>query len=159
MTHQPPPSPQPPSVPTWGQPQPTFQPTPHGPTRQGHAPQWSGPAPSHATSAPVHQPAHPPQPAAPLVVTTDQVANRTIAASLGEVIGVTVREREIDPKQDPQIAYPAMLLHSRRQAVARMVEMARERGADAVVGLRFDSSEITQDLSEVIAYGTAVRLG
>ena len=37
--------------------------------------------------------------------------------------------------------------------------MAREAGADAVVGLRFDCSEITQSLSEVVAYGTAVKLG
>jgi uncharacterized protein YbjQ (UPF0145 family) len=36
--------------------------------------------------------------------------------------------------------------------------MAREAGADAVVGLRFDCSEITQSLSEVVAYGTAVKL-
>jgi hypothetical protein len=39
-----------------------------------------------------------------------------------------------------------------------MVEMAVAAGADAVVGLRFDCSEITQSLSEVAAYGTAVRL-
>ena len=92
-----------------------------------------------------------------VVVTTETFPGRTISGSLGEVIGVSVREREIDPKQDPTIAYPAMLLRSRQQAIARMADMARERGAHAVVGLRFDSSEITQDLSEVIAYGTAVQ--
>jgi hypothetical protein len=51
-----------------------------------------------------------------------------------------------------------MLTDSRQDAVARMVEMAAAAGADAVVGLRFDCSEITQSLSEVAAYGTAVRL-
>jgi hypothetical protein len=42
--------------------------------------------------------------------------------------------------------------------VAAVVAMAEAAGADAVVGLRFDCSEITQSLSEVAAYGTAVRL-
>lgn len=91
------------------------------------------------------------------VVTTEGFPGRTIGATVGEVIGVVVREREIDRGSDPLTAYPAMLLRSRQQAVARMADMARDRGADAVVGLQFDSSEITQDLSEVVAYGTAVR--
>ena len=51
-----------------------------------------------------------------------------------------------------------MLTDSRQEAVARMVEMAVAAGADAVVGLKFDCSEITQSLSEVAAYGTAVKL-
>ena len=54
--------------------------------------------------------------------------------------------------------YTAMLIDSRQDAIAKVVDMAREAGADAVVGLRFDCSEITQSLSEVVAYGTAVRL-
>ena len=51
-----------------------------------------------------------------------------------------------------------MLTESRQDAVGRLVEMADAAGADAVVGLRFDCSEITQSLSEVAAYGTAVAL-
>jgi hypothetical protein len=51
-----------------------------------------------------------------------------------------------------------MLTDSRQDAVARMVDMAVAAGADAVVGLKFDCSEITQSLSEVAAYGTAVKL-
>ena len=51
-----------------------------------------------------------------------------------------------------------MLTESRQDAVNRLVEMAQAAGADAVVGLRFDCSEITQSLSEVAAYGTAVTL-
>jgi hypothetical protein len=54
--------------------------------------------------------------------------------------------------------YVVMLTDSRQDAVARMVEMAMGAGADAIVGLRFDCSEITQSLSEVAAYGTAVTL-
>jgi hypothetical protein len=59
---------------------------------------------------------------------------------------------------NPIDGYVVMLTDSRQDAVARMVEMAVAAGADAVVGLRFDCSEITQSLSEVAAYGTAVRL-
>ena len=51
-----------------------------------------------------------------------------------------------------------MLTESRQEAVTRLVQMAERAGATAVVGLRFDCSEITQSLSEVAAYGTAVRL-
>ena len=54
--------------------------------------------------------------------------------------------------------YVVMLTDSRQDAVSRMVEMAVAAGADAIVGLRFDCSEITQSLSEVAAYGTAVKL-
>ena len=59
---------------------------------------------------------------------------------------------------NPIDGYVTMLTESRQEAVGRLVEMAEEAGADAVVGLRFDCSEITQSLSEVAAYGTAVRL-
>ncbi len=40
-----------------------------------------------------------------------------------------------------------------------MVEHARERGADAVIGMRYDATEFTQGVTEVLAYGTAVKLG
>jgi len=51
-----------------------------------------------------------------------------------------------------------MLTESRQDAVARMVEMSEAAGANAVVGLKFDCREITPALSEVAAYGTAVKL-
>lgn len=131
------------------------QPPPAGfeaPHQPGPPPPWQN-APGQSTPGPdLHKATTTIQ-----VVTTPSFPGRTIGAALGEVIGVAVREREIDRRHDPVIAYPAMLLRSRQQAVARMADMARERGADAVVGLQFDSSEITQDLSEVVAYGTAVR--
>ena len=59
---------------------------------------------------------------------------------------------------NPVDGYVTMLTESRQDAVNRLVEMAEGAGADAGVGLRFDCSEITQSLSEVAAYGTAVRL-
>jgi uncharacterized protein YbjQ (UPF0145 family) len=95
------------------------------------------------------------------VVTMDAVPGRQIEEVLGEVIGVVARPRELRPDLrtgNPIDGYAAMLTESRQEAVGRLVEMAERAGANAVIGLRFDCSEITQSLSEVAAYGTAVRL-
>ncbi len=95
------------------------------------------------------------------VVTMDTIPGREIADVLGEVVGVVARTRELRPdlrSGNPIDGYVTMLTESRQDAVARLAEMAQAAGADAVVGLRFDCSEITQSLSEVAAYGTAVIL-
>jgi uncharacterized protein YbjQ (UPF0145 family) len=55
--------------------------------------------------------------------------------------------------------YTALLEDSRRHAMDRMVENARLMGANAIVGMRFDSSEIGQGLTEIVAYGTAAIVG
>jgi uncharacterized protein YbjQ (UPF0145 family) len=52
--------------------------------------------------------------------------------------------------------YTELLEDSRRHAIDRMVDNARLLGANAIVGMRFDSSEIGSSLTEVVAYGTAV---
>jgi uncharacterized protein YbjQ (UPF0145 family) len=52
--------------------------------------------------------------------------------------------------------YTKLLEDSRRHAMDRLIENARIMGANAVVGMRFDSSEIGQNLTEIAAYGTAV---
>jgi uncharacterized protein YbjQ (UPF0145 family) len=54
--------------------------------------------------------------------------------------------------------YTQLLEDSRRHAIDRMVENARLLGADAVIAIRFDSSEIGQQFTEIVAYGTAVRV-
>jgi uncharacterized protein YbjQ (UPF0145 family) len=95
------------------------------------------------------------------VVTMETVPGRDISGVIGDVVGVVARTRELRPDLrggNPVDGYVVMLTDSRQDAVARMVEMAVGAGADAVVGLRFDCSEITQSLSEVAAYGTAVTL-
>lgn len=95
------------------------------------------------------------------VVTMDFVPGRDIADVVGEVIGVVARTRELRPDLrtgNPIDGFVTMLTESRQDAVARLVQMAEAAGADAIVGLRFDCSEITQSLSEVAAYGTAVTL-
>lgn len=67
-----------------------------------------------------------------------------IAASFRSMVGGEVRQ------------YTELLEDSRRHAMDRMVENAMLMGANAVIGVRFDSSEIGQALTEVVAYGTAV---
>ena len=52
--------------------------------------------------------------------------------------------------------YTELLEDSRRHAMDRMIENARLLGANAIVGMRFDSSEIGESLTEIVAYGTAV---
>ena len=97
-----------------------------------------------------------------LVVTTDELPGYEIRAILGEVIGVTVRTQNpyAEGVRGPLGSHlnPRMvkaLAHWREVAVARMALAARERGANAVVGMRFDHRTITQ-WAEICAYGTAV---
>jgi uncharacterized protein YbjQ (UPF0145 family) len=54
--------------------------------------------------------------------------------------------------------YTRLVEDSRRHALDRMIENARLLGADGIVSMRFDSSEMGQGLTEIVAYGTAVRL-
>ena len=95
------------------------------------------------------------------VVTLESLPGREIAEIVGDVVGVVARGRDLPPELrggGMEAGYVSMLTRSRQEAVARAVEMAESAGADAIVGLRYDCSEITQNLSEVIAYGTAVKL-
>ena len=69
-----------------------------------------------------------------------------IVAGLRNLVGGEVRE------------YGALLSGAREQALDRMTEQARGLGADAVIAVRLETSTITQAASEVLAYGTAVRL-
>jgi uncharacterized protein YbjQ (UPF0145 family) len=95
------------------------------------------------------------------VTTTAAVPGREVAAVIGDVVGVVVRPRELPPELrvgNPIDGYAAMLTRSRQDAVTKMIDMAVGAGADAVIGFGYDSSEITQSLSEVAAFGTAVKL-
>lgn len=154
--------------PPTGQPggQPSASPYPQQPQHQPSAPQQGYGQQAPQQQAPQHQQSAYPPPAADampsqpqlLVVTTDSVAGHAVERSLGPVLGVSARTREIGRKEDPAVAYPALLQRTRHEAITAMAEQAGRLGADAVIGLRFDSSEITQTLSEVVAYGTAVTL-
>jgi uncharacterized protein YbjQ (UPF0145 family) len=67
-----------------------------------------------------------------------------IAAGLRSIVGGEIKE------------YTQMIEEARRHAIDRMIENATAMGANAVVMMRFDSSEIGQTMSEIVAYGTAV---
>jgi len=74
-------------------------------------------------------------------------AVRGIGASFKSLVGGEVGQ------------YTKLLEDSRRHAIDRLIENARIMGANAIVGMRFDSSEMGQSLSEIAAYGTAVVIG
>jgi len=102
-----------------------------------------------------------------IVVTTDGVAGHVVTASLGQVFGVVVRSRGLGGNIVASLRslgggeiheYTSLLEDSRRQAVDRMVENARAMGANAVVCMMFDSSEMGSVMTEIVAYGTAVTL-
>ncbi|HEX3836750.1 MAG TPA: YbjQ family protein [Steroidobacteraceae bacterium] len=100
-----------------------------------------------------------------LVVTTENVAGHRIRETKGQVFGVVVRSRGLGGNIMASlrslaggeiVEYTQMLEEARRHAVDRMVKNATLMHANAVVMMRFDSSEMGQTMSEVVAYGTAV---
>jgi uncharacterized protein YbjQ (UPF0145 family) len=100
-----------------------------------------------------------------LVVTTETVAHYRITETKGEVFGVVVRSRGLGGNIMAGLRslvggeikeYTALLEEARRHAIDRMVQNATAMGANAVVRMQFDSSEIGSTMSEIVAYGTAV---
>jgi uncharacterized protein YbjQ (UPF0145 family) len=78
-----------------------------------------------------------------------------VVRSMGFTGGVTASFRGLRRGEIPE--YTQLLEDSRRHAIDRMVDNARLLGADAAVAVRFDSSEIGQQFTEIVAYGTAVK--
>jgi uncharacterized protein YbjQ (UPF0145 family) len=100
-----------------------------------------------------------------LVATTESVGGHRTVETKGQCFGVVVRSRGLGGNIMASLRsiaggeikeYTEMLEHARRQAIDRMVETATAMGANAVVMMRFDSSEMAQTMSEIVAYGTAV---
>ena len=77
-----------------------------------------------------------------------------VVRSMGFAKGFTASFRALAGGEVRQ--YTELLEDSRRHALDRMIRNAQALGANAVVGMRFDSSEIGQQLTEIVAYGTAV---
>ncbi len=103
-----------------------------------------------------------------IVTTGNDVTGRAIAVYLGVVRGIVVRSPTIGQGILGGLnqiiggnieAYAQVCEAARREAYDRMVAHASEIGADAIVGMRYDATEFTQTATEVLAYGTAVRLG
>ncbi len=102
-----------------------------------------------------------------IVTTAFEVAGREVEETLGTVFGVVVRSQGLGGNILASLRslgggeiheYTRLLEDTRRQAVDRMLENAGKIGGDAVIAMRFDSSEIGQTMTEVVAYGTAVKL-
>ena len=99
-----------------------------------------------------------------MIVTTENIAGHRVTATLGQVFGVVVRSRGIGGNIIAGLRsivggeiheYTQLLEEARRHAIDRMVANATAMGANAVLMMRFDSAEIGQTMSEIVAYGTA----
>ncbi|WP_394234739.1 YbjQ family protein [Niallia oryzisoli] len=100
-----------------------------------------------------------------LIVTTERIPNYKVVEVKGPVFGLTVRARGIGKDIMASFKglvggeinqYTEMLEDARKQAMDRMVQNAKAMGANAIIMMRFDSGEIGQNMSEIVAYGTAV---
>ena len=106
------------------------------------------------------------EPAGAFPVTTAlELPGMTVKENLGVAFGLVVRSMGFAKsigaafktlQQGEVTQYTQLLESSRRHATDRMIENARLLGANAVISMRFDSSEIGQQLTEIVAYGTAV---
>lgn len=102
-----------------------------------------------------------------ILATTDKIPNKEITAILGIARGSTVRARNIGRDIFAGLKnivggeieeYTKLQAQAREQALQRMIEDAKKLNADAILNVRFTSSTIMQGASEILAYGTAVKL-
>jgi uncharacterized protein YbjQ (UPF0145 family) len=100
-----------------------------------------------------------------IVVTTPYLSGHRIVESKGMVFGLVVRSRGLGGNLMAALRslgggeiheYTSLLEDTRRQALDRLVRNATVVGANAIVSMRFDSSELSGTMSEIVAYGTAV---
>jgi uncharacterized protein YbjQ (UPF0145 family) len=101
-----------------------------------------------------------------LVATTNDLPGYRITAHIGMVRGVTVRSRSIVGNVVGGVQslfggnlsiYTELAEHARQEAYDLLVAHARDMGADAVIAMRYDANEIMEGITEVLAYGTAVK--
>ena len=102
-----------------------------------------------------------------LITSTPSIEGSSISSYLGIVTGSTVRARHLGTDILATLknlvggelkSYSILLTAARKEAMERMIANAEEMGADAVVNFRYETSTIAAAASEVIAYGTAVKL-
>jgi len=100
-----------------------------------------------------------------IIVTSDTISGKKIVKTLGLVRGNTIRARNIGKdilaglKQlvGGEIeGYTKLMAEAREQAVDRMIADAEKLGANAILGMRFSTSEVMDNAAEILAYGTAV---
>ena len=100
-----------------------------------------------------------------LVTTTLEIPGYRIVQSLGVIRGIVVRSRSVVGSIGASLQtlvggdislFTSMCEQAREDAYERMVEHAAERGANAVIAMRYDANEVMSGVTEVLAYGTAV---
>jgi uncharacterized protein YbjQ (UPF0145 family) len=100
-----------------------------------------------------------------ILVNTGDIPHKKVVKSLGLVEGNTIRARNIGRDIVAVFKnlvggeieeYTKLLAQAREQALDRMMKMAEDLGANAVIGVRFSTSYIMQNAAEVLVYGTAV---
>jgi uncharacterized protein YbjQ (UPF0145 family) len=102
-----------------------------------------------------------------IVATTNDLPGYRIVAYVGLVRGVTVRSRSVIGNIGGAIQsvfggnlsiYTELAERARQEAYDLLVQHAQQAGADAVIGMRYDANEIMDGITEVLAYGTAVKV-
>ncbi len=102
-----------------------------------------------------------------ILTTTDEIPGRRVDEVLGLVRGATIRSRHIgrdvvatlrNVTGGEIIEYTKMLAEAREEAIDRLEAEARALGANAVVGVRFQTSTVMRGAAELLCYGTAVKL-
>ena len=102
-----------------------------------------------------------------LITTTNDIPGYSIEEVFGEVFGLTVRSRNAFSQFGAGLksmmggelkGMTKALADSRSEVIARLVEEAEAKGANAIVAMRFDTSEMGGVWTEICAYGTAVRV-
>jgi uncharacterized protein YbjQ (UPF0145 family) len=100
-----------------------------------------------------------------IITTSEQIEGKTIVKTIGLVKGSTIRARHLGRDIMAGLRgvvggeiteYTKMMAESREQALQRMEEKAEAAGANAVIALRFTTSMVMQNASEILAYGTGV---
>ena len=101
------------------------------------------------------------------ITTSTELPGAVVRENLGVAFGLVVRSvgfakgftAGIKALRQGEISeYTELLEDSRRHALDRLVQNAQLLGANAIVAMRFDTSEVGQSLTEIVAYGTAVRV-
>ena len=101
-----------------------------------------------------------------IIATTNEIAGHETEEVFGEVFGLTVRSRNLFSQFGAGLksmvggelkGMTKALIDSRQEVMQRMIEEAEAKGADAIVPMRFDTSEMGANWTEICAYGTAVR--
>ncbi len=102
-----------------------------------------------------------------MMVTTPEIAGHRTIETLGMARGSTVRAKHVGTDIVASLknlvggevkGYSSLMAGAREQAIDRMIADARGMGADALVAVRFETSQIMGGAAEIVAYGTAVRL-